>query len=237
MHTTVPLETGMEPFPGFRLGRLLGHGGFGQVWEATGSNGTVVAMKFLSAQNSQDPQAEIRLLQAIRNLNHPNLIHVYQVWCHLGYIVIAMEVAEGNLAQFSEMYRREAEDYLPSEHVCLLLSQVAAALDFLNLQKHFLEDRAVTIQHCDVKPSNLMMFGDTVKLGDFGLAEVMTGPVKTRRPCGTPRFAAPEVFRNRLSRYSDQYSLAVTYCELRSGQNPFHYAALGLCARLRASAA
>jgi serine/threonine protein kinase, bacterial len=94
----------------------------------------------------------------------------------------------------------------------------AAALDFFNARKHLVEGKPVAIQHCDVKPTNLMLFGETVKLADFGLAALMSGPVIAGRPCGTPEYAAPEVFLGRLSRHSDQFALAVSCCELRAGR-------------------
>src|SRR5262249_26130758 len=150
---------------------------------------------------------ELRSLQAVRQLVHPNLIRVSRVWCHLGYIVIAMEMADGSLADLLASYRAKAGTPIFPEHVCLLLSQAAAALDFLNARQHVVEGQPVSIQHCDVKPSNLLLFGETVKLADFGLAATMTGPMMSHRPTGTPEYAAPEVFRARLSRHSDQFAL------------------------------
>jgi serine/threonine protein kinase len=66
-----------------------------------------------------------------------------------------------------------------------------------------------------------MLFGDTVKVADFGLSAQMSGPRIARRACGTPEYCAPEVFHSLLSRHSDQFSLAVTYCELRGGRLPY----------------
>jgi serine/threonine protein kinase len=217
----VPLEAGLEPFPGYQLRRLRGFGSFAEVWEAKAPDGKRVALKFLPAERHNTTTVELRSLQAIRQLLHPNLIRVDRVWCHLGYIVIAMELADGTLADLLASYRSERGTAVAPEHVCLVLSQAAAALDFLNGRRHRIEGQAVSIQHCDVKPSNLMLFGDTVKAADFGLAALMASPTMARCPCGTPAYAAPEVFRGRLSRNSDQFALAVTYCELRTGRLPF----------------
>ncbi len=221
MRHAVRLETGLEPFPGYHLRRLLGYGSFAEVWEAEADDGTVIALKFLPAERHQATPNELRSLQTIRQLQHPNLLRIDRVWCHLGYIVIAMERADGSLADLQATYRAETGSAIFPEHACLLLSQAAAALDFLNTRQHVVEGKTVAIQHCDIKPTNLMVFGDTVKLADFGLAVLMTGPLAVHRPCGTPGYAAPEVFRGRLSRRSDQFSLAVSYCELRGGRLPF----------------
>jgi len=217
----VPLEAGLEAFPGYHLRRLLGCGSFGEVWEAEAEDGARVALKFLPAERQLATPGELRSLQAVRQLLHPNLIRIHRVWCHLGYIVVAMELADGSLADLQASYRTERGTAVLPEYVCLLLSQAAAALDFLNTRRHVIEGQSVWVQHCDVKPSNLMLFGDTVKLADFGLAVLMSAPTMAHRTAGTPAYAAPEVFRGRLSRHSDQFSLAVTYCELRAGRLPF----------------
>jgi serine/threonine protein kinase len=211
----------MEPFPGYRLRRLLGHGSFAEVWEAEDDDGRPLALKFLPAERARATPGELRSLQAVRQLSHPNLIRVRQVWCHLGYVVVAMERADGSLADLQANADLAGNHALGAEHACHLLSQAAAALDFLNTRRHRLDGKAVFIQHCDVKPSNLLLFADTVKLADFGLAALMSGPTLTLHPCGTPAYAAPEVFRGRLSWASDQYALAVTWCELRGGRLPF----------------
>src|SRR6516162_9249361 len=92
----VPLEIGMEPFPGHRLLRILGRGSFAEVWEARTSDGRTVALKFLTADMSKSTPSEIRSIQAVRQLTHPHLTKIDRAWCHLGYIVVAMELAEGS---------------------------------------------------------------------------------------------------------------------------------------------
>src|SRR5262245_9149169 len=98
VHQTARLEVGLEPFPGYHLRRPLGQGGFGEVWEATTPTGRPIALKFLPCEEERTTVQELRSLQAIRQLRHPHLVRIEQVWCHLGYVVVAMELAEGNLA-------------------------------------------------------------------------------------------------------------------------------------------
>src|SRR5262249_50237965 len=86
---------------------------------------------------------------------------------------------------------------------------------------HQVHAQWVTIQHCDVTPTNMLLFGNTVKLCDFGLTTTLTARQKLHYRAGTPAFAAPEVFQGLVSDRTDQYALAVCYCLLRGGKLPF----------------
>jgi serine/threonine protein kinase len=211
----------MEPYPGYRLRQVLGRGGFAEVWEAETPGGGTIALKFMPCNDSLAAAKEIRSIQAVRQLEHPNLIHIEQVWCHLGYIIIAMELADGSLLDLLDAYRAEFGSAIVGEQICLYLSQAAEGIDFLNARQHMLDGRRVAFQHCDIKPSNLLLFGDTVKIADFGLASPTASPLKFHRRAGTLDYTAPEVFQGRLSDWTDQYSLGVSYCVLRGGRLPF----------------
>src|SRR5205823_14790372 len=100
-------------------------------------------------------------------------------------------------------------------------SQVDEALDFLNARKHTRDGRKVGFQHGDVKPNNILLFGDVAKLTDHGLATPTNGPMTPCPRAGTKEYAAPEVFQGYLSDTSDQFSLAVTYHVLRTGTFPY----------------
>jgi serine/threonine protein kinase len=215
------LDAGVEPFPGYRLHSFLGRGSWGEVWKAHKPDGQPIALKFLTCESTQAAATEIRALQAIRQLRHPNLIRIEQVWCHLGYLIIGMELAEGSLLDLLDVYRAEFNQPIAAEHVCHYLVQIAAALDFLNARQHLVGGRRVAIRHCDVKPSNLLVFGETAKLADFSVATQSTSELWYHRRVGTLDYIAPEVFQGRLSDRSDQYALAVTYCHLRGGRLPF----------------
>ena len=91
------LVPGCEPFPGYRLKHFLGRGGWGEVWQADNPQGQACALKFLPCADRQGVYHEVRALQAIRKLNHPNLLRIEQIWCCAGYLVIAMELADGSL--------------------------------------------------------------------------------------------------------------------------------------------
>lgn len=222
MQAVMPIQAGLEPISGYRLRQALGQGGFGQVWEADSPSGKLVALKFLPCGESANKTSfESRGTQMIRPLNHPNLVRIHQVWSYQGYLVVAMELAECSVQDLLDAHLTEFHAPIPADYVCALLKQAAAGLDFLNARQHWIGGACVALQHCDVNPSNMLLFGDTLKLSDFSLTSVLGTPLRHHRKAGSLAFAAPEVFKGRLSDRTDQYGLAVSYCLLRSGQLPF----------------
>src|SRR5262245_29946630 len=149
---------GMEPGPGYKLLRFLGRGGFGEVWEADSPSGAIVALKFMVVGESMAVAREIRAMQMINALGHPNMIRIERTWCIANCLVVAMELAEGSLA---DLYEASHDSGIPIKPKDLFgyLFQVAGALDFLNARQHNVEGQRVGIQHCDIKPSNLLLCG------------------------------------------------------------------------------
>jgi serine/threonine-protein kinase len=212
---------GKEVCPGYQLRRLRGRGGFGSVWEAEREDGKLVALKFLPCKESLVAAQEVRSIQVVRQLHHSNLVRIDQVSCKPGYVIVTMELADGSLCDLLEAYRAEYHSNLAPRDVCQYLGEVAEVLDFLNSRRHWIDGQQVAIQHCDIKPTNLLLFGDRVKISDFGLSSVTGSPLRFHRRAGTLDYAAPEIFQGRLSDWTDQFALAVTYCQLRSASLPF----------------
>jgi len=218
----VNLTSGMEVAGGYRLTQMLGQGGFAQVWEAETKDNRRVALKFIPCRKDLSAAMEIRAIQAVRQLTHPNLLDIEQVSSEMDSIVVAMELADGSLFDLLGKYRAVAGTPIEPDVLCYYLAQAAQAIDFLNARKHQLSDgQRVGYQHCDIKPSNLLLFDDIIKVCDFGLCTPTGVTVKMHRKAGTLHYAAPEVFQGRLSDWTDQYALAVSYVHLRSGQLPF----------------
>jgi serine/threonine-protein kinase len=216
----ISLSITPELHPGYRLRRMRGRGAFGQVWEAETDAGEPVALKFLPCTGGHAGM-EVRSLQHIRDVAHPGLVRIDKVWSAAGCLVVAMELADGSLTDLLDVYRSDLGTALPRDHLLPLITQAAEALDFLNTCQHFLHGQWVILQHCDVTPSNLLVFHKTVKLSDFGLTTTLSSREKPHHRAGTPAYAGPEVFQGRVSERTDQYALAVTYCALRGGRLPF----------------
>ncbi len=212
---------GAQPSPGYRLRRVRGRGGFAEVWEAESPTGPPVALKFMPTSNTSTTARELRSVKSFQSMEHPYLVKTHDVWSVPGYLVVNMELAEATLLDLMHLYRDDLGQELEPATLCLYLWQIAEALDFLNDRRHVRDGRRVGFQHGDVKPNNILLFGDTAKLTDHGLASPMFGPSTPCARQGTREYAAPEVFLGTITDWSDQFSLAVTYYAIRTGAFPY----------------
>lgn len=109
---------------------------------------------------------------------------------------------------------KEQKDWvgMPEDELLDYMEQAARGIDYLNQRG---------IIHGDIKPQNLLIVGDSVKVCDFGLARAVTNLRMTQSGMGTVAYAAPELFEGKPHIQSDQYCLAVSFIELRTGSLPF----------------
>jgi len=217
----------------YRLLRLIGSGGMGQVFAAIHERmEQEVALKVLSAPAAEDPQLVGRFLQegrALAQLQHPGVVGVLH--CDRledGTAFLAMELLSG-LSLREWMRRRLAS--APLGESLAVAQQIADAMVHVH-------DRQIV--HRDLKPENVFLCPDEavapgyrVKLLDFGIAKVppASGPargdtqVRTSAPTliGTFTYMAPEQCRNAtdVDGRSDVYALGVMLFELLAGQPPF----------------
>ena len=219
--TTFIPEAGACPFPGYTLLQLRGRGGFAEVWETATPDGERLALKFLSTQKISATARELRALRAIHSLEHPNLLKTRHVWSVPGSIVIGMELADATMLDLFLLYDTDLNRPIETEKLLVQLYQAALGIDFLNAHIHTYEGKTVGLQHGDIKPNNLMIVGDTIKIADYGLAVPMSSAASPCHRHGTLDYVAAEVMKGTITDTSDQFGLAVTYYVLRAGMFPF----------------
>lgn len=241
------IEPNREIVPGHKLISLIGRGAYGEVWQSQAPGRLPIALKIIKDLDraSGRGKQEFRALEIIQNISHNSLMELRAYWLldrhgqiipdelrgHAGAptpatLVIATRLADKNLSQVLEKHKEAGKPGIPVKELLGYLSQVAGALDYLNQPRHKQGNRLVSIQHRDVKPDNIMLANDTVKLTDFGLAKVLeteniSAEIKQDSVGFTFHYAAPEVLRGKVTKWSDQYSLAITYFQLRTGQLPY----------------
>ena len=208
------IQVGYEPIPGYVLRKQVGAGGYGEVWLADAPGGLCKAIKFVFG-SIEDSRAttELKSLNRIRTLNHPFILSLERVEIVDGQLVIVTELAQGSLHDKFNEYRQKGFMGIARERLLRYLGDAADGLDFL-CQEH-------DLQHLDVKPGNLLLIAERVKVADFGLIKDLESNTQSIMSGMTPTYAAPELFDGRPGRYSDQYSLAIVYQELLTGSLPF----------------
>ncbi|HEY2882315.1 MAG TPA: protein kinase [Pirellulales bacterium] len=136
-------------------------------------------------------------------------------------LIIAMQLGSMSLHKRLEDCREQGLPGVPVAELLEYLEQAARGIDFLNKPIHDLGKGPVPIVHGDVKPHNILVVGDAAVVCDFGLARAVETLRKTSMAPVTVAYAAPESFKGKVTPTSDQYSLAITYVELRTGRLPF----------------
>ncbi|MFN3188888.1 MAG: protein kinase domain-containing protein [Aureliella sp.] len=223
-------KVGSEPIAGYTLRKRLGAGGYGEVWLADAPGGLQKAIKLVfGAVNESQATSELKSLQRIKEISHPFLLSLERIEIVDDQVVIVTELAESSLLDRFERFQNRGEPGIPRGSLLEFLHDTADGLDFL-AQKH-------NLQHLDVKPGNLLIIADRVKVADFGLVKDLKEMSQSMVSGLTPTYSAPEIFDGKPDHRSDQYSLAIVYMEMLTGHLPFDGSTTGEIARQHLTAA
>ena len=197
----------------YALGRELGCGGMAVVYEAVDAyNGRRCALKLLYPQHARRPKIRARFLDEARLLqgfDNPGLVHVIEVLDDPP--AFAMELLQGQT-----LADRLADPApIPLEQALRILREA------LRAAAYFHEHGVV---HRDLKPGNLFLTPDGLKIMDFGIAKIAdTGRTRTRTFLGTPGFMSPEQVESarNVDARSDLFALGAVLYELIARQPAF----------------
>ena len=204
----------------YRVDAPLGHGGMGRVFAATDQQlGRRVAVKLLREELA-DAVAQERFMREARSaaaLSHPNACRLYEVGEHAGQTFLVMELLEGEL--LADCIARSVLSAADAVAIIVPLMSAVTALHELGLI------------HRDLKPTNVFLTPQGVKLLDFGLARhtqvdaAYTAPALTMAGsvAGTLRYMAPEqVTGDPVDERTDVFALGVMLFEMLTGHIPFN---------------
>jgi serine/threonine-protein kinase len=194
----------------------LGEGAMGVVYRARDRlMGRVVALKMLSEEFEAEAELHQRFQregEAIGQLNHPNIVSVYDMGEADGHLYIAMELIEGD--DLRTLIEKRVP--LPIVERVRIFMQICAGLDYAH-------ERGIV--HRDVKPANIIVTTlGRVKLLDFGLARLDSRASITRRGVilGTPDYMAPEQAQGRpIDARTDLFAAGAVLYEFLTQHKPF----------------
>ena len=194
----------------------LGKGGMGLVYKALDKKlKREVAFKILDA--SADGEAIQRFYleaQAMKELDHQNIVHVFDFGKQDNQLFIAMTYVQGY--SLSDVLQKQSK--LPFDAIELIIRQIARGLLYAHSKG---------IVHRDVKPSNIMLTRDNrVYVMDFGISYIQEMEkdrlTKTGMTMGTPEYMSPEQCHgDNVTIQSDIYSMGVILFEMTCGRLPF----------------
>lgn len=192
----------------YRIDKRLAEGGFAVVYRARDTlEGIPVALKVphvrhLDAASLDDLRREVRLNAS---LDHPNILCIKDASYIADKLVIAYPLGGETLAH---RMRRRISPRTALDYTEQMLDAVA----------HAHERRII---HCDIKPENLILFGETLKLADFGIAKIALKTASVAASgSGTIGYLAPEQALGRPSFRSDVFSLGLVIWRLFTGALP-----------------
>jgi serine/threonine protein kinase len=217
-----------ESFVGTQVGRYtvvrhLASGGMAELFiakqEAMGGFEKQVVLKLLQPRYAENPRVVAMFLDEARlaaKLNHPSIVHLYDVADEGGMKYIAMEYIHGETAADIVKRGLAVGNYLPLEHAVHIVRQTAAGLAYAH-ERREADGHVLRIVHRDVSPTNILVsFEGQTKIVDFGIARAQD---ELREESGTrpgkASYMSPEQVRGEPTDYrSDIFSLGILLYEL-----------------------
>ena len=225
-----------EPTDGVRFGQYvllerIASGGMAEVWKARmrGVEGfqKIVAIKKILPHLSDNQEFIAMFVDEAKlaaQLNHNNIIHIYDLGKIQASYYIAMEFVDGYDLKSILKQAQERDQPLTVDLALFIASKVAAALDYAHRKRDF-DGHDLGLVHRDVSPQNVLISheGD-IKLCDFGIAKAASKASHTQAGAlkGKLQYMAPEqAWGRNIDRRSDIFALAAVLFELLTGRKLF----------------
>ncbi|KDO49310.1 hypothetical protein CISIN_1g040908mg [Citrus sinensis] len=201
----------------FDVANKIGEGGFGPVYKGLLADGTLIAVKQLSAKSKQGNREFVNEIGTISALQHPHLVKLYGCCIEGNQLLLIYEYLENNSlarALFGPEEHRLKLDWPTRHNICI---GIARGLAYLH------EESRLKIVHRDIKATNVLLDKDlNPKISDFGLAKLdeEDNTHISTRVAGTFGYMAPEyAMRGHLTDKADVYSFGIVALEIVSGRS------------------
>lgn len=215
-HQEISLDTtpGEDPLQGIQFLKSLNRGPLGELWKVETPDHRPFMLRLVYGYENLDRRYEEEAVQRLAAIEHHLLAPMQILRAEPGRLALAMDLVEETL--FGRMQRAQAEGWagVPRDELLEHLRGAAMALDALH--------ENYGVQHLGLNPRNLLLRQRGLLIADFGLVQLLFFPAGKSLASLNPRYAAPELFDQKISPCSDQYTLAIIFQELLTGVHPFH---------------
>jgi eukaryotic-like serine/threonine-protein kinase len=204
----------------FKITDFLGQGAFGEVYRAVGdSSGTVMAVKLLPVSSLTTDDSRIALLNEIRaaqQVSHPNVVQVLHVndgsTSPVGPYVFMEYVSGGTLARLLRVQTQSGVQ-IPLNRAVEMMIDIAQGARAINEK----------LIHRDIKPDNILIEGDVLKIGDFGISKFVDESTRLQTFKGGQHMAymAPEGWQDQANTFKlDVYSAGLVFYQILALKHP-----------------
>ena len=195
------------------LNTTLGEGSYGFVKLASRiQDSTHRAIKIIPKKRIKRPELLTREISIMKQIDHPNIVQLYETFEDQQYIYLPMEICEGG-----ELFDKIIElGRFSEQQASSLFLQMISAIAYLHSKE---------IVHRDLKPENFLFsrkgIDSKLKLIDFGLAKSISSDRKMTTKTGTCYYVSPEILAGPYTEKCDIWSLGVILFMMLSGYPPF----------------
>lgn len=170
-----------------------------------------VSLNNLADHTERNQLAIEREIVVMKLIDHPNIMHLYDVWETSTELYLILEYVQGG-----ELFEYLCDKgRLPTSEALGYFQQIVGAMDYCH---------RFNIAHRDLKPENILLDQDfNIKIADFGMAAWQTSNGMLRTSCGSPHYAAPEVVGGEayIGSAADIWSCGIILHALLTGKLPF----------------
>jgi hypothetical protein len=186
-----------------------------EVWKARAADGRPRQVKIIKglSQKRSLTDKELERIASLKTLKHPRLVPIEEIQLDAGRVVIVTNVPDSTLADRHRQLVAKGHPGIEHKELLQYLAIVAEGLDYLF--------KTANLFHLYLNPGSLCYYGGMLRLADYSIAQLAWLPAGQKLDARGLRYAAPELFDGKYHPNSDQFSLALIYAEMLTGQLPF----------------
>jgi len=187
-----------------------------EIWKARSADGQLRQVKILKGLSKKRTltDKELEKIAYLKYLKHPRLAPIDDILFDAGRVLLVGPMPELTLFDRWKQLRAQGKQGVERKELLQYLAIVTEALDFLS--------RHANLLHLCLSPHCLYYFSGRLRVADYSLAQLAWIPAGQQLDQVSLKYAAPELSEGLYHDHSDQYSLALIYIEMLTGQLPFH---------------